>query len=255
MNTASLSRPNGARWGLSAFVLKIIACLTMVCDHVGSSLLPEVGILRIIGRISFPIFAFFIAEGCRYTRHKGKRFLLVFGLALMCEAAYFVVSKQVTGTVLVTFSCSIPVIYAVQAVKKAWAQKSGRRVMLALLALLATVMLSLVVDHFVSIDYGLPGVFLPVLVSLFDYREGEAPVFFRHLDHHWIRLGLFATGLVILWWVRGPMLQLYSLFALIPMAMYNGRPGVKMFKYWFYIFYPAHLFMIALIKVLMERGG
>ena len=40
-------------------VLKIIACITMLLDHMGFILFPEYPIFRIIGRIAFPIFAFF----------------------------------------------------------------------------------------------------------------------------------------------------------------------------------------------------
>ena len=56
--------------GLSNDRLKIIAAAAMLIDHIGAYLLPQVRILRIIGRIAFPIFAFMIAEGCRYTKNK-----------------------------------------------------------------------------------------------------------------------------------------------------------------------------------------
>ena len=50
-------------------VLKIIACITMLLDHMGFILFPEYPIFRIIGRIAFPIFAFLLAEGCYYTKN------------------------------------------------------------------------------------------------------------------------------------------------------------------------------------------
>ena len=51
-------------------VLKIIACITMLLDHMGFILFPQYPIFRIIGRIAFPIFAFLLAEGCYYTKNK-----------------------------------------------------------------------------------------------------------------------------------------------------------------------------------------
>ena len=102
--------PTVKRWGLSASTLKIIACVTMVIDHVGAYIFTDLVILRIIGRLSFPIFAYFIAEGCRYTRHKLKRFLLVFGLGLLCEAAFFLYTGGLDGGILMTFSFSILLI-------------------------------------------------------------------------------------------------------------------------------------------------
>ncbi|MBQ9152035.1 MAG: hypothetical protein IJX72_07270, partial [Clostridia bacterium] len=119
----SASVPTQKRWGLSASTLKIIACIAMVIDHVGAYIFTDLEILRIIGRISFPIFAYFIAEGCRYTRHKLKRFLLVFGLSLLCEGVYYLYTGTLDGGILVTFSFSILLIYQVQAIKKALAQK------------------------------------------------------------------------------------------------------------------------------------
>ena len=59
---------------LSSSALKLLACGFMLIDHVGVRLFPDVLILRIIGRLAFPIFAFFIAEGCRYTRKDSSIF-------------------------------------------------------------------------------------------------------------------------------------------------------------------------------------
>ena len=53
---------------LSGNSLKIIAAIAMTVDHIGVVIFPNFAILRIIGRIAFPIFAFMIAEGCRYTK-------------------------------------------------------------------------------------------------------------------------------------------------------------------------------------------
>ena len=59
--------------GLTGNQLKLIALVTMTIDHIGMQLFPRVRLLRIIGRLAFPIFAYMIAEGCRYTRNRRGR--------------------------------------------------------------------------------------------------------------------------------------------------------------------------------------
>lgn len=69
--------------------LKILAAIFMLVDHIGILFYPQELIWRIIGRISMPIFAFMIAEGCRYTRNKAKHFLLPFCLGVICQIVYY----------------------------------------------------------------------------------------------------------------------------------------------------------------------
>lgn len=57
--------------GLTGNQLKLLALIAMTCDHVGLQLLPQFIILRIIGRLAAPLFAYMIAEGCRYTHNRG----------------------------------------------------------------------------------------------------------------------------------------------------------------------------------------
>ena len=65
---------NFLKKGLSGTAIKIIALLSMTIDHVGVIFYPDVMLFRIFGRIAMPIFAYMIAEGCVYTKHKAKRF-------------------------------------------------------------------------------------------------------------------------------------------------------------------------------------
>ena len=67
---------------LTAFHLKMAALITMVIDHTAAALTLPRGVdtlMRSIGRMAFPIYAFFIAEGCRYTRSR-ERYMLRLGL-------------------------------------------------------------------------------------------------------------------------------------------------------------------------------
>lgn len=77
---------------MSANVLKMIALITMTIDHVGLMLLPDYEWMRAVGRIAFPIFAFMIAEGCRYTRDRKRYVSQIAILGIGMQIVLFVVS-------------------------------------------------------------------------------------------------------------------------------------------------------------------
>lgn len=254
MMNISESVPTRKRWGLSASTLKIIACIVMVIDHVGVFLFPDVEVLRYIGRIAFPIFAYFIAEGCRYTRNKLKRLLLVVGLAVLCEGVYLIYDGKPDGGILMTFTFSILLIYQVQAIKKSLAQKKWWMTGLWLLTFAASLVLVYgFVEHVLYVDYGFWGILIPVFTALPDYKEGEAPACFRYISCLPVKLVLWILGMLLLCISRGLLtnIQSFCLLSIPFMLLYNGTPGRKGLKYGFYIFYPAHLVVLWVIAAIL----
>lgn len=221
--------------GLSANSLKLIALVSMTLDHIGLTFFPEIEIFRIIGRISFPIFAYMIAEGCRYTRNRCRYFLQVFLLGVLCQAVYFVSDQSLYQCILITFSLSILLIYAFQ-----WAKLHSNRWWLPILGILLVALLTILLPEQLSktdfyIDYGFWGVLLSVWISLSDDRR--------------IKLSLMGIGLIALNISMGDT-QWWSLLALPILACYNGQRGKYKMKYLFYIYYPLHLVVIYLIDYL-----
>ena len=84
-------------FGLSSFALKCIALITMIIDHVGAILYPEARVLRIIGRIAFPIYAFLVAEGFYHTKNVKKYMLRLLLFALVSEIPF---DLALTGQIL-----------------------------------------------------------------------------------------------------------------------------------------------------------
>ena len=104
-----------ARFGYSATVLKWIALITMTADHIGFILFPQATALRVIGRIAMPVFAYLIAEGCRYSRHRLRYFLTVLGTGAVCAvAAYYAAGGTLYQNILITFALSIATICSLQ---------------------------------------------------------------------------------------------------------------------------------------------
>jgi len=77
---------------LSNNQLKMIALVCMTIDHIGAYILTDWIILRIIGRIAFPIFAYMIAEGCAYTKNRKKYLGVMAVTAVLYQGAYFVLT-------------------------------------------------------------------------------------------------------------------------------------------------------------------
>ena len=116
--------------GLTGNQLKLIAAIAMTLDHVGLMLLPNYGILRIIGRLAFPIYAWMIAEGCRYTRSYAKYLGLIAAFAAVYQAVYYVALGSLYQGIFVTFSMAIALIGLLK-----WAKEKGGMIRWLLAAL------------------------------------------------------------------------------------------------------------------------
>ena len=103
---------------LSGNAIKIIAMLSMLFDHIAVILLDNYEPFRIIGRLAYPLFAYFIAEGCCHTKSKLFYLLRVFSLGAICQAVYYFISKDLYLNILLTFSVSIPMIYLLKHAKR-----------------------------------------------------------------------------------------------------------------------------------------
>jgi len=79
---------NKEKFGLSGNALKLIAIVIMTIDHIGMQLFPNILMLRIIGRLAFPIFAYMIAEGCTYTKDRRKYLITIAVFAAVCQIVY-----------------------------------------------------------------------------------------------------------------------------------------------------------------------
>ena len=221
---------------LNGNALKLIAALSMLLDHVGVILFPGQQWLRIVGRLAFPIYAFMIAEGCKYTRSKKRYLGLLAALAALCQIVYYLFDGSTYFSVLTTFCLSILTIYAMDRVKE---HPGPISLWLLWFALVGVWLL----NRQFTIDYGFWGCMVPVFTSL--------PVKTRW-DRPYVRVAALGVGLLLLCQDSNAY-QYYSLLALPLLLCYNGARGKWNLKYFFYIFYPAHLAILQGIATLMGR--
>lgn len=237
--------------GLSGNALKLIAAVLMLIDHMGLLLFPEQMIFRIIGRLAMPIFAFFIAEGCRYTRSRKRYFFSIFSLGALCQIVYFLAMGDTYMNILLTFSLSILMIYAYQDVKDAFSQLEPGPKARSVLVLTFTCWLVSLLNRNFAIDYGFWGCTLPAWASLLHARGPYWSGILGKLDNPKIHVLMMIPGLLLLWANSGS-LQGYSLLAIPLLLGYNGKRGSTRYKYWFYLFYPAHLVLLEGIAMLIK---
>lgn len=237
----------------NANALKFLAAALMLVDHIGYLLFPQALFLRIIGRLSFPLFAFAISEGCRYTKNKTKHFLLIFALAVACQVVYYFFDDgNLYMSVLITFSLSVLTIYSLQFFKQSLFSKDtdGLDKGLCFMLFLATLLCDYALCQTLTIDYGFWGVMLPVFASVFDFRAIPAPELLKKLDCLPVRVCALAVGLLLLAQSFGGI-EYYALLALPILLLYNGEKGKWNTKYFFYIFYPLHLALLQGISMLL----
>ncbi len=235
---------------LSGSALKLIALITMIIDHIGAAVL-EMGViegynigalnisyetaifwwnvdsvLRAVGRISFPIYCFLIAEGYTHTRNPRKYALRLGAFALISEipfdlAFYHSWWSMQHQNVFFTLLLGLLAIMAVDEYEK---RVTGRWAGLA--AAFCFVMLGDVLHT----DYGAFGVFF--IVVLYAFRNCG-----------WIRTVIGC--LLIAWETTAPL-------AFVPIQLYNGERGRLRLKYFFYAIYPVHLLILYGICMLLR---
>lgn len=230
---------------MTAEILKWIALVTMTIDHIAYHLVPyyEVAydIMRAIGRIAMPIYCFLIAEGFTHT-HSRKSYLLRLLLCTAVFELFFVVMYLVSGEnyilsidIFLTLSSGLGCLMLIKQDK-------------LLLKLLVPVIM--LISVWLEFDYGLYGIILILIFGLVKNKYLTAALFV-------LLNSLFVTvfdmyGIYFISNVTGLELQWFSLLALVPIFLYNGKLGdrlkCKPYKYFFYLYYPAHIGVIMLIS-------
>ena len=233
--------------------LHIMAMAFMLCDHLWGTIVPGNDWLTCIGRLAFPIFAFLLVEGYFHTSDLKSYARRLFLFALLSELPFNLAMGSslfypIHQNVLWTFLMALGFLH--------WNEKAKRsgRLWKRITVGILSVVLGYLAGLLTMADFYQAGI-LTVLV--FYFFRGTA---------WWQRAG----QLLCLWYLNVEMLsgfayelQLFgetffltrqglALLALVPIWLYRGRQGhhSKGFRYFCYAFYPAHLLILGLLKVL-----
>jgi len=210
-------------------LLKWLALTTMTIDHIGLILYPQIPILRIIGRLSFPLFAYLLVLGMLSTHDPGKYFKRMLYFALLSQLPFTIANEIPIWqqlNIFFTLSLGIILIYLLD-----------RNNILLVVPLIVSVIL--------PVDYGAYGLatilFLYIMRSF--RRTGVALITALNL-----LLIPFETSYQPLALLALPLILLHSdgKLKLINNGKNQTHPIIS--KYFFYVYYPTHLLALALLK-------
>ena len=224
---------NSKALGLNGNQLKLIALAAMTADHIGLMLFPDVILLRVIGRLSFPIFAYMIAEGSKKTGNKIRHLLTVAGTALLCQIVYFVLLRSLYMCIMVTFTFSLVIIYAIDYARK---RKKPFVWICTGFSVFAILFIAAVLHRKFGVDYGVVGIITPALI--YAGRDKKE------------KLLLTALACLLLSLVY-PWIQWFCFLAILFLALYNGRRGERNIKYLFYVYYPLHMALLSVLSFII----
>ena len=216
---------------MNSLILKIIALSTMIIDHYGAVFQPGEIIFRLIGRLAFPIYCFLLVEGFIHTRDVKKYALRLLAFALISELpfdyAFFNGIYWGHQNIFFTLLIGLLAMYFLEKFKD---DRYAIKLAIGLGTAFAATAL--------STDYG----YIGIVYILAFYYTSQLPIFKRLLL---VAAAMFLTNLI-----GSSGLQQYSLLGLIPIMLYNGKPGIKnkAVQIFFYAAYPLHLLLFAIIK-------
>jgi len=229
--------------GISQELLKLIACLTMLIDHIGYVFFPANNILRVIGRISFPLYCFLLCQGLLHTKKPLRYFLRFLAVMVISEIPFDLLffggitlaHQNVMFTLLLGLLMGLCI----------------RRIPQLPLKMLCVVPFAFAAE-LLQADYGGYGIFI---IALFLFSQHTAHPRLTEL------LGLFLFAIcqydvqITILGIDLPF-QLFAMLSMVPICLYNGKKvtASPFVKWGFYLFYPLHLVVLLLIKSLISAN-
>ncbi len=212
--------------------LKIIAMVTMAIDHIAFYFLPHSStsyiIMRMIGRLAYPIFAYYIAMGYKNTSDLNRYILRMGIFALITQIPfYFFVHKVFYLNVMFTFTLALIML-------KLFDKKNYLWFALIFLA------------DFLRMDYGAYGLIIVLIFHVFSEEKNKMYVYLLILTLVYNSLDVLQYGAF--------NIRMYTqvLCVMALPLIYADFPPLRINKYISYLFYPVHIGIIVLVGNLIK---
>ncbi len=274
-------------FGLSSLALKVIACLLMTLDHIALLFIPGEKdtytlyyILRAIGKISFPIFAFLAVEGAYKTSNIWKYLLRLGVLAIVLDGFGYtfgsiysidVINNPLIGNAFTDMFLGVLTVYLLK--KKNW--YSLLAAFPIAIAVLSDIDIFQTYGSLFKTDWGTFSIVLFIFYFLakelsalsikkknFDDPSMDYEVYKVKTDKMFEIVALITVELAfyLLWRINYSLpfipnefvpIGTYSVLASLILAFYNGEKGYqsKVIQYSFYAYYPLHIIVLGVISL------
>lgn len=210
---------------MSSFIFKIIAIISMLCDHIGICISNNITYLRCIGRLSLPIFAWQLSIGADKTKNIWKYLFRLFIFSIISQPFYMLLKNDLlySSTIQLNIGFSLLLgLLCIIAIKKN-----------TKLGITITIIIAFIAEK-INIEYGWYGILMIVIFYIF--KNNKVLLLIAQL------VNFLAYYYIMPIWQQG--ISLLSVIAII--LLYNEKKGINA-KYLFYVFYPLHMLILYLV--------
>lgn len=229
-------------------MIKFLAAVFMCIDHTGLVFFPQYEIMRLVGRLSMPLFAYALARGYDHSRMKyglPRYFFRLMIFAIVSQLPYrYLVQDGKTLNIGATWLAGLAVLVALD--MRRWKAPDFLTKYFAVCGFAVGCLITLgTVVGVVHVDFGVYGIFLPAAFYVTIVKQGNYYKAFTFMAALW--------GVYTLLY-GGNIANAFGLFA-IPLIAVIERTHIdgviRLPKLTYYIFYPAHIALLVICQLIL----
>ena len=218
--------------------IKLAAIISMTIDHVGSVFFPQYPAFRWIGRIAFPLVSYCLTGGMLYTRDI-RKYLFRLGAFALISQPFWILAFNGDDILGNLFNLNI-FFTLVVSLAAAWGFKEKKWWLFAA---------GLILLNLINFDYAMTGLILILIFYLCRNKPWLGAVIYT-LTYLPALNGYMEDPLALKVAGHAVGFEIFALLAL-PFIYIHTNTGIKVSKWFFYIYYPAHLFVIWLLQLIL----
>ena len=216
--------------------MKIIAAIFMLMDHIGMLFYPTQPLWRALGRLAMPLFAYGVASGFWHTSSLKNYMKRMTVFAIISQSPFLWMFQVAYGRAFglnigFTFLIALGCLWLLKSTEQqSEAVKIGNYIMIGLLLILA---------EGLACDYGMYGVAVVILFYEYSFKK----------ENQLVAYILFSLLTLLDSLIYNSPLQIYAVLSIVFIILLKNK-RLSGLRYFFYLFYPLHMFVLVFIKLL-----